>query len=49
MSKEHEYRDKLIRLIDMINALPYTVSITEWDTFLKEVAIIGIDNDERRN
>ncbi len=54
LTREHEYRDKLIKLTDMIEALPmrgndrnYKVGLDEntWNQFLADVAELGVDDD----
>ncbi len=56
LSREHEYRDKLIKLTDMIHALKFTctmrddtlyetVAADEWDKFLNAVCELGVDDD----
>ena len=57
MTKEQEYRDKLIKLTDMIHSLPMIVTIrheaqyvnleaTKWNEFMKQVAELGLDGTE---
>ncbi len=45
LSREHEYRDKLMKLTDMINALPIKGNAAIWNKFLADVAMLGVDDD----